>query len=41
MFHRLKRVKAKDLLHERGVNLNSEKRIEEPVPETKLGYAES
>ena len=31
---------GRDLLHERGVNLDCEKRIEEPVPKTKLGYAE-
>jgi hypothetical protein len=41
MFHRLKRVKAKDLLHERGVNLDNEKRIKEPVTEMKLGYSKS
>ena len=41
MFQRLKKVKEKDLLKEGGVNLDSEERKEEPVPETKLRYPES
>ena len=41
MFHRLLKMREKDLLGEGGVDLDGEEDIEEPVPETKLRYPES